>query len=306
MLYAGVDGGQSSTVAVIGDATHIIGRGVGPPADLVGEERDSTRQRAAIESAVRHAFAAAEIPRDTRLFALVAGISGFDEGVSVAPDLGVIADNALVVHDTTIAHAGALGGEPGIVVIAGTGSVALGNDETSDAYVRAGGWGYFFGDEGSALWIARTALARAMRRADCGESCEIGERAKTFFGALTLRHIQHAFAHGELTRPALASFATETFVLARAGDAEAIAVRDAAAAALASLTATIDRRLAPSVARRVSYSGGVFADDAFTASFDTHVRGAIAHAIVTAPVTDAATGALELARAAGNAAHRST
>jgi len=297
MLYAGVDGGQSSTVAVVGDATHIVGRGVGPPADLVNEERDSTRQRDAIASAIRHAFAAAQLPRDTRLFAIVAGISGFDPGVSVAPDLSEITDNAVVVHDTTIAHAGALGGEPGIVVIAGTGSVALGNDETGNAYVRAGGWGYFFGDEGSALWIARTALRRAMLREDRGEPSQLGARANAFFGALSLRHIQHAFAHGELTRPALASFAAETLALARAGDVDATAIRDSAAAALASLAATIDARLTKSATRRVSYIGGLFADAALTTSFEAQVRATVPGATVAAPVTDPAMGALALARA---------
>jgi len=297
MLYAGVDGGQSSTVAVVGDATHILGRGVGPPADLVDEERDSTRQRDAIASAIRHAFAAAQLPRDTRLFAIVAGISGFDPGISVAPDLSAITDNAVVVHDTTIAHAGALGGEPGIVVIAGTGSVALGNDETSDAYVRAGGWGYFFGDEGSALWIARTALQRAMLREDRGEPSQLGAHANAFFGALSLRHIQHAFAHGELTRTALAAFAAETFALADAGDADAREVRDSAADALASLAATVDARLGSCASRRVSHAGGLFADATFASAFEARVRAAIPVAIVTAPKTDAPTGALALARA---------
>jgi N-acetylglucosamine kinase-like BadF-type ATPase len=297
MLYAGVDGGQSSTAAVIGDATHILGRGVGPPADLVGEERDSARQREAIESAVRLALADARLPRDTRLFALVAGISGFDPGLSLAPDLRAIADTASVVHDTTIAHAGALGGEPGIVVIAGTGSVALGNAEVGGAYVRAGGWGYFFGDEGSALWIARTALRQAMLREDRGEPSQLGARANAFFGALSARHIQHAFAHGDLTRPALASFAAETLRLADEGDADAIAVRDAAAKALASLVATIDERLPPIANRRVSYSGGLFADAAFTSAFEANVRAAIAGARIEAPHTDAPTGALALARA---------
>jgi glucosamine kinase len=297
MLYAGVDGGQSSTVAVIGDATHIVGRGVGPPADLVGEERDSTRQRDAIESAIRHALAAAQLPRDTRLFAIVAGITGFDPGVSVAPDLRASADNAIVLHDTTIAHAGALGDEPGIVVIAGTGSVALGNDETGGAYVRAGGWGYFFGDEGSALWIARKALRQAMLREDRGEPSQLGARANAFFGALSLRQLQHAFAHGDLTRPALASFATETLALARDGDGDALAIRDAAAAALAALIATIDGRLVKTAKRRVSYTGGLFGDAELVAAFEAHVRTTVPGAVVAAPQTDAATGALALARA---------
>ena len=64
------------------------------------------------------------------------------------------------MHDTPIAHAGALEGRSGVVVIAGTGSVVYGrNDEGWSCTL--GGWGFLFGDEGSAFAIARDSLARA-------------------------------------------------------------------------------------------------------------------------------------------------
>jgi len=80
-LYAGIDGGQSSTVAVVGDGARTLGRGVGPPADLVGESRDSRRQVRALEGALGDALSHAGLARDTLVAALVAGISGFDEGL---------------------------------------------------------------------------------------------------------------------------------------------------------------------------------------------------------------------------------
>ncbi len=302
MLYAGIDGGQSSTTAVLGDANGELARGSGPPADLVGRPRDPALQAHAIGIALAAARAAAGVSPGERIAMLVAGISGFDRGESVEPDLGAFADRSMVVHDAEIAHAGTLDGSGGIVVIAGTGSVALGNGASGEAFVRAGGWGYFFGDEGSATWIARTALRRAMLREDRGERGELAERALAFFGTFSLRAIQHAFAHGELTRPALASFASEVLACAASGDADARAVCAAAGRELAELAATVDRRLEPVALRRVSFTGGLFKDGTFVDAFGTALLDALPHGNLVDPAHDPAGGALLLARRAARAA----
>jgi N-acetylglucosamine kinase-like BadF-type ATPase len=296
MIVAGVDGGQSSTTAVVGDQTRERGRGSGPPADLVGKPRDPALQARAIGIALAAALADAGLPPGTRPDALVAGLTGFDRGISPEPDLGQLAGRFAVVHDTEIAHAGALEGSGGIVVIAGTGSVALGNDRTGDPFVRAGGWGYFFGDEGSAMWIARTALRRAMLRADRGERGELTELALAVYGTTDLRAIQHAFAHGELTRPALAAFASDVLAAAASGDADARDVRTAACRELASLAATVDLRLGPAALRLVSFAGGLFGDGAFVDGFGEALLDALPHGNLTSPVHDPAAGALILAR----------
>ncbi len=290
-LYAGVDGGQSSTVVALGDGEREIARAVGPPADLVGLARDADRQVDAVRATVLAALREGGLDPHTRVTALVAGISGFDRGESREPDFAAVAERAMTLHDAEIAHAGAFSGGAGIVVIAGTGSVALGRRERGD-FVRAGGWGYFFGDEGSATWIARTALRRAMASADRGESGSLEAAARAFFGATTLRAIQHAFAHGELERPTLAAFAGDVLDLARDGDGDAVAVRDAACDALAELVAIVAGRLGP---LPVSYTGGLFASPDFVGGFRAAVAR-VAAARVEAPASDPAGGALVLAR----------
>jgi len=297
-VFAGIDGGQSSTLAALGDGRASLGRGYGPPADLVGEARDSLRQRDALTAALDAALDAAGLDRALRLTALVAGISGFEAGTSRAPDLAARARRVVVVHDTEIAHAGALDGAAGIVVVAGTGSVALGNDLPGGAYVRAGGWGYFFGDEGSALWVARTAVRRAMLRDDCGEPSALGDLARATYGTASLRAIQGAFAHGEIGRAALAAFATDVLAAAARGDADAAAIRAAAAHELAALVRTVDRRLAPAARRPVSYAGGLFADDGFVAAFGAALQE-MPHVRLVSPRHDPAGGALLLARMLG-------
>jgi N-acetylglucosamine kinase-like BadF-type ATPase len=267
----------------------------------VGEPRDSNRQRAALEAALRAALDGAGLEPQTRFAALVAGISGFDGGTSAVPDLADRAERVKIAHDTAIAHEGALDGAAGIVVIAGTGSVALGNAEPGGRFVRGGGWGYFFGDEGGAIWIARNALRLAMLREDRGEAGALAARAYTFYGTNSLRAIQHAFAHGEISRPALAAFASDVLALATEGDGDAERVRDAAATELAQLSALVDRGLRPAPARLVSYAGGLFRDGAFTDVFANMLADALPHADLVAPAHDPALGALALARKLGAA-----
>jgi len=295
-LFAGVDGGQSSTLAAIGDSDAVLGRGCGPPADLVGQARDSQQTALAIDAALDAALDAAGLERTTRFAAVVAGISGYEDGLSVAPDLRLRGERARILHDTRIAHAAALRGAAGIVVIAGTGSVALGNDTLDGALLRAGGWGYFFGDEGSALWIARTAVSRAMRADDRREDSVLGEAACRFFEAQSLRGIQQKFAHGELSRSRLAAFAAEVLSAADAGEPESCELRANATSELAGLAATLDRELQPAESRLVSYVGGLFANEGFVESFRAALSSVLPRCELRPPLGDPALGALDLAR----------
>src|SRR6185295_3235694 len=71
----------------------------------------------------------------------------------------------LVVNDALVALEAGAPDRPGVVVIAGTGSIAYGRNERNEA-ARAGGWGYVLGDEGSGYWIGRAALRAVLRAAD--------------------------------------------------------------------------------------------------------------------------------------------
>ena len=110
------------------------------------------------------------------------------------------AQRFVLMHDAPIAHAGAFGGKPGVIVIAGTGSVAYalaGDGRTK----TGGGWGYLFGDEGSAFWIARMFVHGATRKH------ALVRPLLEYFGAANLRALVRAFYSGEITRDRLASFA---------------------------------------------------------------------------------------------------
>ncbi|HEV8441561.1 MAG TPA: BadF/BadG/BcrA/BcrD ATPase family protein [Methylomirabilota bacterium] len=77
-----------------------------------------------------------------------------------------LARNILVISDVEAAYLGALGDRAGVLLLAGTGSIALARDARG-RWARAGGWGPFLGDEGSAFWIGREWL-RAIAGAGTG------------------------------------------------------------------------------------------------------------------------------------------
>src|ERR1700737_2423256 len=134
-------------------------------------------------------------------------------------------ERVAVTSDAVIAHAGALNGEPGVVLIAGTGVVALAIG--ADGALRtADGWGPWLGDGGGGAWIGAAGLRAALRAHDGrGPSTALLDAARIRFGAPKTWPAQLTDA------AALASFAPD--VLAAEDDALASAIVSAAAEALA-------------------------------------------------------------------------
>ncbi len=286
VYVAGIDGGQSSTSAAIGDETGVVvGRGRADAADEVGAGAHSSRLRDALRGALSAAREQAGLPRDVSFAAIVAGISGYEGRLyGRAPELPT--PRELLVHDAPIAHAGALAGRPGVVVIAGTGSVVYATGGTH-AWT-GGGWGYLFGDEGSAFWVAREALAALMRSDDTDAGAREDVRAACdFFGLPSLRRIARGFYSGEISRERLAAFAPVALAFPAF---QAIAARGADCLAALARTA-----LAAGAAPEVAFSGGMFADARFGARLAAGIREAFPAVAVIAPKYDPGIGALMLA-----------
>lgn len=167
-FFLGVDGGGSKTAAlVVDESMRRRGGGLSGGSNhlRVGIEL-ATRN---VERAINIALVEAEIPITQIEFAYC-GIAGSDHPVhrqKVVEALSVFfpRGNFTVDNDARIALTGAIGWNPGVVVIAGTGSVAFGrNAEGQEA--RAGGWGPTIGDEGSGYAIARVGLSAVVRAFD--------------------------------------------------------------------------------------------------------------------------------------------
>ncbi|MGL5540012.1 MAG: N-acetylglucosamine kinase [Erysipelotrichaceae bacterium] len=188
------------------------------------------------------------------------GLAGYGREARVRNALEASLDHALngyhyvLANDVEVALLGALGGQEGIVLISGTGSIALakkGND-----YIRCGGWGYLLGDEGSGYDLGRKTLSLFAKQAD-------GRVAKGALYDLIVDHYdldQDFDLTGILTndpsRTHIASFATFAYQAALAKDASAIALYEQAALELGLLANTLAKQfdgVCP-----LSYVGGVF------------------------------------------------
>lgn len=262
----------------------MLARGSAGPADEVAQGPDSTRLRDALNAALQDALRAAQLPADSRFASIVAGISGY-EGKIYGREPHLPADRRLFVHDTAIAHAGALGGKPGVIVIAGTGSVGYGVNEGYE-HALVGGWGYLFGDEGSAFWLVREALADAMRASESGESHALQEPLLQHFGQPSLRALARAFYAGQVSRGDLAAAAP-------------IVLSDETNAADAAAALVI---LAKHAAERVhlddpdvAFLGGLLRSDLLSEHVDRWMAELLPRARRVQPQRDAAEGALLLA-----------
>jgi N-acetylglucosamine kinase len=169
------------------------------------------------------------------------------------------AETLVVTTDAVTALAGATAGKPGIVVIAGTGSIAFGRNAEGRT-ARAGGWGYIFGDEGGAFDIARQALRAALRYEEgWGPPTALHGALLEAAGSADANDVLHRFYSDEWPRPRVAALAPRVDEAAMAGDAIAREILHSAAQQLAILTASVRRQLwKPGEPARVAWIGGVF------------------------------------------------
>jgi N-acetylglucosamine kinase-like BadF-type ATPase len=198
-----------------------------------------------------------------------------------------------VTNDAWIALAGATAGAAGVVVIAGTGSIAVGRN--GDRTARAGGWGYIFGDEGGGFDIARQAVRAALRREEgWGEPTVLHRDILAATGASDLNDLMHRMYTPEFPRPRIAALSALVDGAAQSGDAVARGILRQAAADLARIAAAVrDRLFGPDEPSVVSYVGGVFRSAILLDSFREQVQS-------QPPVHGPAAGALlEAYRASG-------
>ena len=148
-----------------------------------------------------------------------------------------------VTGDADSARAGAFLGAPGVVVIAGTGSMASGWNGESSA--RAGGHGFLLGDEGSAYWIGRAAVRAALSWEDgMGGGFALIHRAVIEAAGQGLEALIGEVCTHPAERGLLTTLAPVVTALA-AEDPEARKIALRAAEHLAALAEAIRRRLGP-------------------------------------------------------------
>jgi len=295
-IVVGVDGGGTKTRALVADESGKALADVEGPGSAV-KPGQADRSAQVIAETVALALEAAEMTHvmPKVLCVGVAGVGRENERQALWQALAEreISEEILVHADATVALDDAFGDGPGVLLIAGTGSVAFGRGPTG-AFARCGGWGPAIGDEGSGAWIGRRALSVVTAAADGREP----ETALTgaVLTAAQVNEVSELIAWAAAATPAmLATLAPAVMSEAAAGDLRANALLSLAVEeltlhirALARQLFTDERASVP-----VALTGGLLKrGQPLRKRLEQRMKSAVPGAIVQAGDVDAARGAV--------------
>jgi glucosamine kinase len=298
-IFLGIDGGGSKTTCAIGDETSLLASATAGGSNVIrsGEAQARTNLHHVITQTCT--MANLNPGQITRVCVGTAGAGRPQVAEAVHRIVAeIIPGEIKVVGDTVITLHAAFDRGEGVVVIAGTGSVAYGRNRQGQT-ARAGGWGYAISDEGSGHWIGRTAISAALRAHDEGES------SRTFHlvcKAWALDGIDDLVrAANAVPPPDFAGLVPAILEGADSGDALARTVLTQAGSELATLAKlVISRIFADRPAVPVAMSGGIFRNSALVRQvFYNSLRSEYPDARIESAVIEPVKGALALARAEG-------
>lgn len=295
-IFLGIDGGGTKTDCVIGDVSVTLGRFTAGTSKIhrVGREAATNSLRAAIQGAM---YAAKCSPEQVQHSCV--GISGASqpevrEWLQVTME-ELVAGGLTIVGDNVIAHESAFKGGAGVLVIAGTGSIAYGRNERGDT-ARSGGWGPVISDEGSGDWVGRAATAACLRALDMGTNTAMMGRILKSWGVTTREDIIRIV--NSYPPPNFAALFPQVLAAADGGDMVARDVLTRAGSELAQLARIVIRKLWPGdTTVRVAGSGGVIRNSSqIRQVLQNAIRAERPNAVWDDTVIDPTLGALYLAR----------
>lgn len=297
-IYLGIDGGQSHTEAVIADAAgNVLGNGFGGASNHAEVPGGRERLQKAISESVGAALKAADLPPIERTI-FAAAHCGMTGGADYKTEIiGAIlkAEKLFVGHDAPTALHGAIAGRPGIVVIAGTGSVIYGENQICET-AQIGGLGFLFSDEGSGFWLAAQTIRLAIKErdeliADHG----LQRLILDFFGRETVREVTADYYNAKISRDEIASLARAA---ARAAENGNVVLREQirrGAQILAESVGSAARRLRFDNEFPVAAVGGMFRGELMRECFRAGLAAESPRAVFTTPRFTPPIGALLLA-----------
>jgi glucosamine kinase len=239
----GIDAGGTKTVCQLADAHgHVIeeSRSTGANLQAVGELQ--------VEKVLHEVMEEAIGDRDIIPAAICLGIAGVDRPDDAAVVRGIMKRigykaRVLVVNDALVALEAGAPGQPGVVIISGTGSISYGRNAAGIA-ARSGGWGYVLGDEGSGYWIGRAALRAVLRAEDRrGPATALTQLLLAHFGVDRPQGLIHEVYHSNLKPSAIGSLAQCVHQAFARGDEVAVGILRGAANELESSAMSVARRL---------------------------------------------------------------
>jgi N-acetylglucosamine kinase-like BadF-type ATPase len=295
-IYLGIDGGGTKTTCIVADERAVLGSATKGGSNVT--RHGEARVRETLQAGVREACAAAGIdPR--KIDSTCVGLSGAgrpevrDAVTRMMTE--IVSGRVRVVSDLETTLEAAFGGGPGVITIAGTGSIAYGRDGLGYT-ARSGGWGLAISDEGSGQWIGRAAVSAVLGAKHAGEEPRL---LSPILEAWKLTTVDELVRHANASPPPdFASLFPLVLEAANAGEVVAKSVLDKAGNELASLAKNVIRRLfAGTDDVPVAMAGGVFRQsERVRQVFYNQVVAQLPQARVRTNVVDAVDGALALAR----------
>jgi glucosamine kinase len=297
-LYLGIDAGGTKTDCAVSNGAELLGQASGPSCKLARVGREQAREN--LQSVIRRACEAAHVQAEDAQHVCI-GMAGasLPEAVQWAQETirEVIPGATIyVAGDHIIAHRAAFGVSPGVLVIAGTGSIAFGRNQAGET-ARAGGWGPNVSDEGSAFWVGREAVIAALHAYDFGGDNTLLPMIARGWSVAPEEVIRLANA-AEPRFPELAIAVTEA---AEKGDPTAREITTRAGQALAKLGGAVIRRLWPKAGVvPLALSGGVLQGSArIRQAFKDAMRAEHPDAALSFTTVRPVLGALEIAAQRG-------
>jgi N-acetylglucosamine kinase-like BadF-type ATPase len=256
-VLLGVDAGGSHTTVAVGDVQgRVRGRADGPGSAVRPDGAE--RSGAIIANVARRAAAEANVTLPAALAVVGAAGAGFaparDALARTLTAVGV-ASRVIVRTDIEIALAAAFGDGPGVLINAGTGSIASARAPDGSLH-RAGGYGWQLGDEGSGYWFGRRALAAAGRSQDGRE--ESSTLLDRLLSALSLRNLDDLVRWSTTATPAqVAALAPHVLNAALEGERVSQRIVDEGAAELVLLLQVLARHFPGTESIPVTTTGGL-------------------------------------------------
>lgn len=261
--YIGIDGGGSKTIfAISGEDGKILGTVKKGSAfyKQIGEEGVIELLKNGVKEVC--AFAEGDATKIASVcFGMPAwGESPVNDKVIEEKILSTFSEwNIHIVNDCEVGWAGSLLAEPGINIVAGTGSIAFGKNEAGET-ARCGGWSEWFSDEGSGYWLGMKCVQLFSRQSDGrdrrGPLYEIVKDALKLSDDMEIVDLfEREYLH---KRDNIASLQKLLLQAANGGDVYAMEAYAQAAKELYDIVCGVKRKIFADKDCMVSCSGGIF------------------------------------------------
>lgn len=259
MMYIGIDGGGTKTKFVLTDENlNVIDECIEETCHFaqVGYDGMETILTRGIQTLIQR--------NHVNEVCIGYGLAGYGQEEHIRTEIENVVKKVslhnryVLVNDVQSALAGALAGHDGIVMIAGTGSIAFG--QKGDLSQRCGGFGNIIGDEGSAFWLSKQMLSIFCKQAD-------GRLPKTKIYDILMKecHLNKdydmiSYVRDELNndRSKIAQLAMYAYEAAKENDETMIHLYDECAKEISYHINTLYHKMFENEKVNVSYIGGVF------------------------------------------------